>query len=146
MSHMKKLNLLLLLLLPLLFACNDECEGIDCLSEDSFAFSIKSADTGEDLLFGSSATLEQGDVEVYYLTNGTKQPAQVRFETNQVAVAINSAVTTYYVTALDQTDAINFAISSSGPSECCPRTQRVEQITVNNQSVPYDSWSIVLTR
>ncbi|WP_299702633.1 hypothetical protein [uncultured Pontibacter sp.] len=143
---MKKLNLLLLLLLPFLFACNDECEGIDCLSEDAFAFTIKSAETGEDLLFGNNATLEQGDVEVYYMQNGTKQPAQIRFETDQVVVAINPEVTAYYITALDQTDALNFAISNSGPSECCPRTQAIEQITVNNQSVPSDSWPIILTR
>lgn len=143
---MKKLNLFLLLLLPFLFACKDDCEGIDCLSAEGFAFTIKSEANGDDLLFGNNATLSQDDVEVYFLQNGARQPAQVRFESNQVVVFFNPDVTAYYVTALDRTDAINFVISSTGPSECCPRTQTIEQITVNNQSVPNDSWSIVLTR
>jgi hypothetical protein len=143
---MKKLNLLLILLLPFLFACKDECEGIDCLSADAFTFTIKSEASGEDLLFGNSATLGQGDVEVYYLQNGTKQPLQVRFEANYVVVAIVPEVTAYYVTALDQTDNINLAVSSTGPSECCPRTQVVEQITVNNQAISGDSLVITLTR
>ncbi|EJF11229.1 hypothetical protein [Pontibacter sp. BAB1700] len=143
---MKQLNLLLLLLLPFLFACKDECEGIDCLSEDAFAFTIKSAENGEDLLFGSNAQLNQEDVEVYYMQNGARQAAPFKFEANYVVVALTPEVTAYYITALDQTDTIRLAVSSTGPTECCPRTQKVEDLTVNNQTPNQDSWVITLQR
>lgn len=143
---MKRLKLLLLVLLPFLYSCKDNCKGIDCLSDDAFAFTIKSAESGEDLLFGNPAQLKQEDVEVYYLQNGAKQPAQFKLEANYAVVALSPEVTAYYITALDQTDAIRFAISSTGPSECCPRTQIVEQLTVNNLPAPEDSWVITLVR
>ncbi|MBF8964130.1 hypothetical protein I0P70_12820 [Pontibacter sp. FD36] len=143
---MKQFNLFLLLLLPFLFACKDECEGIDCLSDEAFAFTIKSAESGEDLLFGSNAQLGLDDVEVYYMQNGTRQPVQFRAEANYVVVALAPEVTEYYITALDQTDTIRLAISSIGPSECCPRTQKVEDLTVNNQTPNQDSWVITLQR
>lgn len=144
--HMKQLNLLLLLLLPFLFSCKDNCEGIDCLSVDAFAFTIKSAESGEDLFFGSNAQLDLDDIEVYYLQNGTRQPVQFKFEANFVVAALVPDVTAYYITALDQTDTIRLAISSIGPSECCPRTQKVEDLTVNNQPPNEDSWVITLSR
>ncbi|PKV63313.1 hypothetical protein [Pontibacter ramchanderi] len=143
---MKRLNLLLLLFLPFLFACKDDCEGIDCLSDEAFAFTIKSAENGEDLLFGNNAQLDLDDVEVYYMLNGTKQPAQFKAEANYVVVTLTPDVTAYYITALDQTDTIRLAISSIGPSECCPRTQQVEDLTVNNKAPNQDSWVITLQR
>lgn len=68
-----KLSLLFLLLF--LCSCTDPCEGLECLSEDSFAFTIKSEDSGEDLLFGNDPQISKDDVEVFYMVNGTEEPA-----------------------------------------------------------------------
>ncbi|MDO6390152.1 hypothetical protein Q4E40_08445 [Pontibacter sp. BT731] len=143
---MNKLSILLLLLLPFLYSCKDDCEGIDCLSDEAFAFTIKSAETKEDLLFGSTKQLEPDDVGVYYLQNGAKKTAQFKFEANYVVVALSPDVTEYFIVALDQTDTIRLAISSTGPSECCPRTQKVADLTVNNQAPTQESWVITLLR
>lgn len=143
---MKKLYFALFILLPLLYSCKDNCGGIDCLSVDAFAFTIRSSSTGDDLLFGNNAQLKQEDVEVYFMQNGTKQPAQFRFEVEHVMVAVNPEISTYYVTALGQTDAIKLAISRTKPSECCPSTNKLEHITVNNQNVPVNYRPIILTR
>ncbi|WP_242926952.1 hypothetical protein [Pontibacter vulgaris] len=143
---MKKLYFTLFILLPLLYSCKDNCGGIDCLSVDAFAFTIRSNSTGEDLLFSNNAQLGQDDVEIYFMQNGTKQPAQVRYMTDHVQVAIIPEITTYYVTALGQTDTLNLAISRTNSSGCCPSTTLVKQITVNNQNVPVDYRTIILTR
>jgi hypothetical protein len=143
---MKKLNLLLLLLLPFLYGCKDNCEGIDCLSVDAFAFTIKSGETGEDLLFGNNAQLKPEDVEVHYLLNGSRQAANVRFESNFVWVGLNHDVTEYLITALNQTDTIQVDFSRTRPSECCPSSIEVNRITANGKPVNEDSFIIALSR
>ncbi|WP_224744127.1 hypothetical protein [Pontibacter aquaedesilientis] len=135
-----------MLLLPFLYACNNNCEGIDCLSVESVAFTITSSETREDLLFGDNASLGAEDIEVYYMQNGTKQPAFVRFEADYALVAVDPEITAYYVTALDQTDSIKLAISRTSSSECCLSTSALEQISVNNQILPADIRVINLRR
>ena len=143
---MKKLSYLLLLLLPFLISCNDNCEGIDCLSEDAFAFTIKSRTSGNDLLFGSNKQLTENDVKVYYFANGTKQTPVVRFDNSYVLVGLNREVREYFVVALGQTDTVRVETSSVPSSECCPSTTAIESITVNGADVAEGTWIIDLYR
>ncbi|WP_018479758.1 hypothetical protein [Pontibacter roseus] len=143
---MKQLNLLLFLLLPLLYSCKSDCDNLECLSEDAFAFTIKSSETGEDLLFGDSPQLTKDNIEVYYTANGTRQAASMRLDMDYALVGLDREVQTYYVTALDKTDTIQVVSSTIPSSECCPSTTVIEKITVNGTAVPEDTWVIDLFR
>jgi hypothetical protein len=143
---MKKLNLLLLLLLPLLFACENKCEGLECISENAFAFTIQSAESGHDLLFGNHATLAVDEVEVYYMMNGSKQSAQVQVIPGFVDVYLAKGVREYYVSALGETDTIRVDFTEIPASECCPTTIQIDQRTVNDRQMNPDEWLITLSR
>jgi hypothetical protein len=143
---MKKLNLLLLLLLPFLYACKDNCEGLECISESAFAFTIKSAESDEDLLFGNNATLTVDDVEVYYLVNGARQPAQVLKMHSYMEVYLEKGIHEYFVSVLEETDTIRVDFTEQPSSECCPSTTRIDQKTVNGNQVNQGEWVIVLSR
>jgi len=145
-SAMKKVYLLLLLLLPFLYSCKDNCEDLECISESAFAFRIKSADSGENLFPGNGATLTIKDVEVYYVKNGTKQAAQVHARPEFVEVYLESGITAYFITALDKTDTIQVDFIERPSSECCPSTIEINQRTVNGSKLDERPWVIDLVR
>ncbi|MHC2992123.1 hypothetical protein OB13_11195 [Pontibacter sp. HJ8] len=143
---MKTRNLFLLLLLPFLYSCNNDCEGLECLSESHFAVTIKSAENGQDLLFGNGATINPKDVEVYYLMNGIKKAAQVHIASSSVEVYLEKGFREYYITALDETDNIEVDFIERPSSECCPSTIEINQRTVNGSKLDENTWVIDLFR
>lgn len=142
--HKRKLHLLSFLLF--LCSCSDPCEGLECLSEDRFAFTIKSVSSGEDLLFRSSPQISQDDVEVFYVLNGNRELVQVQFQSQYAVVVLYDDVEEYYVHALGKTDMLSLQISRRSASECCPSTTDVEMISLNGEEVGRDSWVIDLFR
>jgi sRNA-binding regulator protein Hfq len=143
---MKTRNLLLLLLLPFLYSCKDNCEDLECISESAFAFTIKSAENGKNLFSGNDATLTIEDVEVYYLLNGIKQAAQVHAMPEFVEVYLESGISEYFITALDKTDTVQVEFIGRPSSECCPSTIEIKQRTVNGTKLEEDTWVIDLIR
>ncbi|WP_162051675.1 hypothetical protein [Pontibacter pamirensis] len=141
---MKKLNLVFLLLF--LYSCADPCEDLECLSEDAFAFTFKSKDNGEDLLFGDDPQISKDDVEVFYMVNGTKEPAHVQFQPQYIVVNLNDDVQEYFVRALDKTDTLSIQSFRRAASECCPSITEVEKISLNGKEAGRDSWILDLYR
>ena len=138
---MKKPYLIFLLLF--LYSCSEDCEGIDCLSQDSFSSTIKSAKTGDDLIFGHEPQIPLEEVEVFYFLNGSKQTAFVRSEINYILVPFNREVKEYFVKALEKTDTLNIDFFRTDGSKCCPSTTQVKGIQVNGKVVEDDIWHVV---
>lgn len=141
---MKKLNLLFLLIF--LCSCTDECEGIDCLSEDAFAFTIKSEATGEDLIFGNDPQISEDDLDVFYMENGVKITPHIQFNSNEISVHLKQDVNEYFITALGETDAVNVQFHRTGSTECCPSTTVIDEVSVNGDPIPENTMVIDLFR
>lgn len=137
---MKKLKLFLLL--PFLYACSNECEGIDCLSQDYFSFTIKAAEGGEDLLFGDNPQIGEGDLRVFYMLDNKQESAFFRFERERVTVSLNKEVEEYFVSALEKIDTLRVLSARREASECCPATTEIQKIQVNGSEVS-DSWRVI---
>lgn len=128
---MKKYPLIFLFLF--LYSCSDDCEGIDCLSEDSFSFTIKSADTGNDLIFGDNPQITPDDIEVFYFLNGIRDNAAIESGSNEILVFLNREVHEYFVKALGETDTLTVQSFRTDGSKCCPPTTEIEEIRVNGK-------------
>lgn len=138
---MQKLSLIFLLLL--LYGCADDCEGIDCLSQDFFSFTIRSADTGNDLLFGNDPQISQGDIEVFYFINGIQDTAIVEYRADHVLVHLNRDINEYYVSAMEQTDTLSVQFFQRDASACCPATAEVAEIRLNGNPINQDPWKTI---
>lgn len=142
---MKKLIPIFLLLL--LYGCTDDCEGIDCLNQESIYFTIRSANTGNDLLFGNDPQLSQDDIEVFYFMNGIQDTAITEYQTNLVLVHLNRDINEYYINAMEQTDTLSVRFFQREASGCCPATTEVDEIRLNGNPLNQDPWeTIVLYR
>ncbi|WP_017732810.1 hypothetical protein [Nafulsella turpanensis] len=142
---MKKLKLFLLL--PFFYACSDPCSGLECLSEDFFYFTIKSDESGEDLVLGSEAQISEEDIEVFYLTDGTRESVEFSIEPQGVLVYLHHELhEELYVSALGKTDTINVQLRRVEPSECCPAVTEMEGLSLNGEPQALDSQLIKLYR
>lgn len=138
---MKKPYLIFVLLF--LYSCSDDCEGVDCLSQDSFSFTIKSADTGDDLIFGNEQHISEEEIEVFYLLDGNKETALVQLRLNKIVVPLNLKVSEYFVKALNKTDTLDIRFSRRKGSGCCPNTTKIEEIKVNKEVVDEATWDFI---
>lgn len=138
---MKKLSLIFLLLL--LYGCADDCEGIDCLNQEFIFFTIRSADTGNDLLSGNDPQLTRDDIEVFYIINGIQDTAITEYQTNQVLVHLNRDIHEYYVNAMEQTDTLSVGFIQREASGCCPATTEVDEIRLNGNPINQDPWETI---
>jgi predicted neutral ceramidase superfamily lipid hydrolase len=138
---MQKLYLIFLLLF--LNSCSENCEGIDCLSQDSFSFTIKSADTGDDLIFGNEPQISEEEIAVFYFLNGNKETAFVHFQSDNILIPLNPEVNEYFVEALNETDTLKVRFLSTDESECCPSTTEIKEIQVNGKVVDDETWEVI---
>ncbi len=136
----------LLILLVILCSCSNPCEGLECLSEDAFAFTIKSSDSGADLIFENDPQFSKENINVFFFSNGVNQTAQVQFQTNAVIVRLEPGVKAYFVEAGNKTDTLNIQSCQKPSSECCPSTTTIESKSVNEVAVATDEWIIALYR
>lgn len=151
-TNMQKFSTLLigrlsfLFLLFFLYSCSDKCDGIDCLDQGAFEFTLKSASTGEDLLFGSNPQLKASDIEVFYMKDGVEQTADVHVGTRSVMVSLVNGVEEYHVRALDKTDIVNVQFQRTGSSDCCPSATQINEITVNGGAGAEEAGVVILLR
>lgn len=149
---MRKLHIMLagrfslLYLFIFLCSCSDDCEGIDCLSQNGFKFTIKSETSGNDLLFGSTPQLSEDDIEVFYMKDGVEQTSYVYLDMNSLMVVLTDDVEEYYVRVLGETDVIDVQSQRIGSTKCCPATTQVEEISVNGGTVTDEFAVITLLR
>jgi len=138
-------RLRLLFLFCLLSSCSDKnCEGIDCLPE-YFEFTIKSASSGEDLLFGSNSQLTAGDIEMFYLEEGVEKPLLIDVVPNRVFLRLYNGVEEFYVRALGD-DVINLQVNHTSGKGCCPSMIQIDKIILNGGAVIEEEGIVVLLR
>lgn len=136
----------LLFLLIFLCSCSDDCEGIDCLSQDSFTFTVKSETSGDDLLIGSDPQLSEGDIEVVYMKDGAEKAPFITYNNSGVSVGLVDDVEEYHISVLGKTDVVNIQTQRIGSTECCPATTQIGKIYVNGSTVADDYAEFVLLR
>lgn len=137
---------ILFIFLTFLASCSDPCEGLECLTEDAFSFTIKSSDSGADLLFGNDLLYSEEDIDIFYFEEGIKQSAYSFYDYNAVSVTLKPGVEDYFVEAGNKTDTINIQFFRRPSSECCPSTTEITRKSVNGQEVSEDTWIIALYR
>lgn len=128
---MKKLKLLLIL--PFLYACSEACSGIDCLSENYFLFTIKSAENGEDLIFGAEPEISEDEISVFYMENGERSDIEPRVQQEALPVSLNEEIKELYVSALGKTDTVKVDLKQMEVTKCCPATFEIQTIYVNGK-------------
>jgi hypothetical protein len=125
-----------------LSSCRTDCLRIDCSENDRFYFTIKSSITGEDLLFGPSATLSTADVSAFYISNTDTLTIPVFFNESYASLNTGNQITTFYLEALGVLDTIETDIINHPKSNCCPASTQLIGIKVNGVDYSQNLYTI----